>query len=124
MANNEPARVKIAFREWVQGHETAIFAVVSFTSAALAAASLAAAYCYARQEPPPLHLLFRAKLIVAFWVIGPPCWLWFEWFYIVKPKKPGQTDFDQYAHGQSVVRAMWLALVTLLIGAFGLLPGS
>jgi hypothetical protein len=51
------------------------------------------------------------------WVIGPPLWLWFEWFFIAK--KTG-VDLPQFEHGQSVVRAPWLALVTVLSFAFGL----
>lgn len=65
---------------------------------------------------------FRA-FIVGFWTIGPPFWLWIEWYHIQKPKLGKENILEKLElvkHGQSVVRALWAALVAVLAVGFGL----
>ena len=65
-----------------------------------------------------------AAIVVGLWAIGPPLWLWRDWFGFRKPKlgdSPSPEKVAMAQHSQSVIRALWAAIVGVLAIGFGLL---
>jgi hypothetical protein len=58
--------------------------------------------------------------ILLFWVLAPPCWFWFEYFFLYRydpkilPNGDDKPDWDDFKYGQEVSSKIWLALVTAL----------
>jgi hypothetical protein len=58
--------------------------------------------------------------ILLFWVLVPPCWFWFEYFFLYRydketlPNGDKKPDWDNFKYGQEVSSKVWLALVTAL----------
>lgn len=55
-------------------------------------------------------------VLLVIWIILPPIWFWFEFFYLHKPNRiAGKEDKDLFEYGQKVSGTMWAGIVTLLI---------
>jgi hypothetical protein len=58
-------------------------------------------------------------IVLGIWVIAPPIWFWYEYFYLYPDTtyvpKP---SLDEFKHGQEQSSKIWLALVTLLLGLY------
>ena len=60
-----------------------------------------------------------AFLIVGFWVITPPVFLWLDWvFYCLKTADKSFRDDAKHTH--NLARNIWVALVVILIALFNL----
>jgi hypothetical protein len=57
-------------------------------------------------------------LILCFWVIAPPVWFWYEYFFLYKKANHSPEEFDQYKFGIDLSSKIWLALVTVLLGLY------
>ncbi len=67
--------------------------------------------------------------IVAFWVIAPAVWLFYEWFYLIIPalqeiKEGSNRDYhlEIFKHQQSIVRAMWAAFLIVVLAEYQIIP--
>jgi len=62
--------------------------------------------------------------MLAFWVMAPPLWFSFEYFYLYpRPDVSMRADekaqqFEEFAHGQDNSGKVWIALVTVLAGLY------
>lgn len=84
--------------------------IVAWSSAFLAAVSLVLAW---QVHCGHLNCSVGAKNFgVGFWVLAPPLWFFFEWFYLCKglPKR----DLEWISHTHDLARNIWLALVIVL----------
>ena len=58
--------------------------------------------------------------ILLFWVLMPPVWFWFEYFFLYRydaltlPNGDAKADWDSFKYGQDLSAKIWLALVTAL----------
>ena len=101
--------------------ETWFYGTSAGTSATLALASL---YLAGRTSMGcPVVSARGATLIVGFWAVVPPLWLWVDWYFF---RKPGLQDDDNRKveidqHSQSVIRALWAAVVGALAVGFKLI---
>ena len=60
-------------------------------------------------------------LVLSMWVLGPPLWFWFEYFFLYRKMADNEIrkmKFDEYKHGVDVASKLWLALVTVLLGLY------
>ena len=61
----------------------------------------------------------KAALLL-FWVLVPPVWFWFEYFFLYRydplilPNGDAKPDWDNFKYGQDLSAKIWLALVTAL----------
>jgi hypothetical protein len=63
----------------------------------------------------PIKVLQAALL--AIWILGPPVWFWYEFFYLYKRARNPE-EWDRFKHGQEQSGKIWLALVTVLFGLY------
>ncbi len=65
------------------------------------------------------------KVLIGFWIIVPPFWLWFEFCYLYERGiTPFSRDFEKYKYSQELSKNLWLAITAiLLLVYFGKLPG-
>lgn len=55
------------------------------------------------------------KIMWAFWVVVPPIWFAFEYFWLFK--SCGNSDhFEAFKYGQDIASKVWLGIVVLLTG--------
>lgn len=76
----------------------------------------------------PLDWQHKFKIIQAgilvLWIIAPPIWFWYEFFFLYKRTqddnrdKDPDRDFDRFKFGQDQSAKIWLALVTVLFGLY------
>jgi hypothetical protein len=56
---------------------------------------------------------------LGFWVIVPPIWFWFDYFFIYRFLNPNERrPFDDYQFSVDLSAKIWLALVTLRFGLY------
>lgn len=56
------------------------------------------------------------KALLAFWIIIPPLWLWFEFCFLYELKKtPFSEDFEKFKYGQELSKNLWLSISAILI---------
>ena len=65
--------------------------------------------------------------IVGFWALIPAIWLFYEWFYLLKPaiaakETERDLELDIATHEQSVVRAMWAAYFIVVVAFYQVSP--
>jgi hypothetical protein len=102
----------------------------------LAAAATLAVFCilfgvhFIRTGDSDDATLYGAKLrlwkvcLLAFWVIVPPLWFSYEYFYLYPQPGPRMTDeektrqLEEFVHGQENSSKVWIALVTALTGLY------
>ena len=58
------------------------------------------------------------KVLVSLWVLVPPVFFWFDWVFFCRNLTEAQKDKAKHTHDLS--RNIWLALIAVLAGAFGL----
>lgn len=58
----------------------------------------------------------QQAIMLAFWIVVPPVWFWFEYFYLYKGSS--NDDLEKFKHGQDQSSKIWLALVTVLLAAY------
>lgn len=63
----------------------------------------------------PVKVLQAVILVI--WIVGPPVWFWYEFFYLYKRAKNPE-EWDRFKHGQEQSAKIWLALVTVLFGLY------
>lgn len=65
------------------------------------------------------------KILLGFWIIVPPFWLWFEFCFLYERKKtPFSEDFEKFKYGQELSKNLWLSISAILIILyFGQVPG-
>jgi hypothetical protein len=65
------------------------------------------------------------KALIAFWIVVPPLWLWFEFCYLYdRGITPFPKDFEKYKYSQELSKNLWLAISAILLFIyFGKLPG-
>jgi hypothetical protein len=63
----------------------------------------------------PIKVLQAVFLVT--WIVGPPLWFWYEFFYLYKRTKNSE-DWDRFKHGQDQSAKIWLALVIVLFGLY------
>jgi hypothetical protein len=64
------------------------------------------------RNDPSAHRTCKESLY-AIWVLGPPIWFFFEYFYLFRQHgKPG--CIDTFKYGQELASRIWLALVAVL----------
>lgn len=82
----------------------------------LAAATVLVGYCW--------DLSVGAdRLIVGLWVVGPPAWLFVEWFFFLKPAvEAEELTMEMVSHEQSVVRAMWAGFLVAIAVLYEVYP--
>lgn len=85
-----------------------LFRFVSCVAALLAVITIIFA-CVAWYHMKVTYLYVSA----ANWVLAPPLWFWFEYFYIYKTFGK-RSNFDQFKHGQQVSASIWAGLVICL----------
>ena len=61
----------------------------------------------------PVRMLQRVSLVI--WIVGPPLWFWYEFFYLYKRTKNSE-DWDTFKHGQDQSTKIWIALAIVLLG--------
>jgi hypothetical protein len=61
----------------------------------------------------PVKML-QAK-ILCFWILVPPIWFWFEYYFLYTEGKNGM---EELKHGQDQSAKVWLALITVLFGLY------
>jgi len=71
----------------------------------------------------PADVLYATKIrqacILCFWIIAPPLWFWFEYFFLYRPiAVAARPPIEEYKHGVDVSSKIWLALVTALLGLY------
>lgn len=54
-------------------------------------------------------------IFLGIWIIVPPIWFWFEYYFLYEDGKPG---LDEFKHGQGQSSKIWLALITLLAATY------
>jgi len=99
---------------WISG----LFGVVSIAIAFLHGFSGIGA-----KFDPTSRLKVTQAIFLCIWIVVPPVWFWFEYFFLYKeitppaapPLKP---TMDEYKHGVDVSSKIWLALVTVLLGLY------
>ena len=57
----------------------------------------------------------RQAFFLGLWIILPPIWFWFEYYFLYKG---GAAGLEELKHGQDQSSKIWLALVTLLLGMY------
>jgi hypothetical protein len=58
--------------------------------------------------------------VLLIWIVIPPLWFWFEYYFLYKKLGPSRPSMDEYKYGVEVSSKIWLALVSaLLIMYFG-----
>jgi hypothetical protein len=59
-------------------------------------------------------------IVLGVWIIVPPVWFWYEYFYLFKRTKDFKQpqDFERFKYGQEQSAKIWLALVTVLIALY------
>ncbi len=88
--------------------------LIGFVSTVLAAISLVIA-CFVRFRPDG-EIPDCAYFVLGFWVIAPPVWFLFEYFYW----PPNGTDeVDKIKHLHDLARNIWVALVVILAAIMG-----
>lgn len=63
------------------------------------------------------HVKYLQAFVLSVWIVVPPIWFWFEFFYLYKKENP-KPDLDEFKHGQDQSSKIWLALVTVLLGMY------
>ncbi len=66
-----------------------------------------AAYEYKQDKKGLLYFMW------VFWVIVPPSWFSFEYFYIFK-EYGNATDLELFKYGQDIASKVWLSVVTII----------
>ena len=67
-------------------------------------------------------------VVIGLWAVIPPAWLFYEWFYLLKPAIEDQDANNKHIlleiikHEQSVVRALWAAFLIALTSIYGVGP--
>jgi len=54
------------------------------------------------------------KLILAGWLIGPPVWFWFDYFFIFKQYGDFKEHFEHFKYGQEVCAKVWAGVTVFL----------
>jgi hypothetical protein len=88
---------------------------ISWLSGLLAVGSLMIA---GLQRASPRFADWFCLSVVGFWVLVPPVWFWFEWYYLCRQLPLGERDRIKHLH--DLARNIWLALVAVLVVLFGL----
>ena len=57
-------------------------------------------------------------LILTLWVVLPPVWFWYEYFFVYKPKPYAGEDWDRFKYAQDQAEKIWLALLVALLGLY------
>lgn len=64
--------------------------------------------------------------VVGGWAVGPPFWLWFEWFFLLKPTIPLASNpaiqLETIKHEQSIVRALWAGFLAVTVVLYDVVP--
>jgi hypothetical protein len=57
-------------------------------------------------------------IILCGWILAPPIWFWFEYFFLYDRLGTAKPDAEEFRHGQEQSAKIWLALVTVLLGLY------
>src|ERR1700733_6039223 len=57
-------------------------------------------------------------IVLCFWVIAPPVWFWYEYFFLQKDTIHSPDEFDKYKFGIDLSSKIWLARVRFLLGLY------
>ncbi len=98
---------------------------MQYVAACLSAAGLLyslflAKYEFGKGFDPHSKAKVLQAIVLSFWILAPPIWFWFEYFFLYKGSD-STTDkpaLDDFKHGQDQASKIWLALVTLLLGLY------
>ena len=68
---------------------------------------------------PPRSLAwdYWKRVIIAIWIVGPPTWLFIDYFFLYK-RWGLDNSFPSFKHGQEVVAKFWIGVSTLLSGLY------
>jgi len=64
------------------------------------------------------HVKYLQAFFLSVWIVVPPIWFWWEYFYLYKSAPAPKPDLDEFKHGQDQSSKIWLALVTVLLGMY------
>jgi hypothetical protein len=56
--------------------------------------------------------------VLGLWIMVPPIWFWYEYFFLYKDTITAKVELDAFKHGQDQSAKIWLALVTILAGLY------
>jgi hypothetical protein len=92
---------------------------VGFASAIVLLASLVLG-CWGVWEGFDPHKCIKVAqaIVLGLWILLPPIWFWFEYFFLYKDKTASGVELEAFRHGQDQSAKIWLALVTILAGLY------
>ena len=60
------------------------------------------------------------KYLVAFWLLAPPLWFFYEWVLLAREPNVSQDKLDHVKQLHELARNIWLAVVAVLVAIFEL----
>jgi hypothetical protein len=65
----------------------------------------------------------RQAVVLCFWILMPPAYFWFEYYFLYLPRHKGtdkesDSEFERYKFGADQSAKIWLALITVLFGLY------
>lgn len=82
--------------------------------ASIAFAKCRFGYPFDRNDPVKV----QQAVVLCFWILAPPIWFWFEYYFLYLPQKTRTATLDEYKHGVDQSAKIWLALITVLLGLY------
>ena len=78
---------------------------------------------FGKRFDPKSPLKLTQAVVLLIWILAPPLWFWFEYYFLYKKLGPPSNGplklgLDEYKHGVDVSSKIWLALVTVLLGMY------
>jgi hypothetical protein len=97
---------------------------ISWISGVFGAASIALGFFRPTEKfDMASHIKVLQAFVLLIWVIGPPIWFWYEYYFLYRKLGPPSNGplkqrLDEYKHGVDVSSKIWLALVTVLLAMY------
>jgi hypothetical protein len=67
---------------------------------------------------PSKGIKVAQAIVLGLWILVPPLWFWFEYFFLYKDKTTSKVNLEGFKHGQDQSAKIWLALITVLAGLY------